>query len=147
MQHKELGPGMTFGFGDGNKGPLAKDRFTLEKIDQKSGETGMPVNFVLIKDSYTQLSDAKEFSLMAGSRNRRMVRDISLKLRVTAGPKKGTELVVQPGQKFDVPGFKDTQCVMTDAGKKKTLPKVKVNDGAEISVQIDSATTPAKSEE
>ena len=146
LQHRDLDPGKSFGFGQTSAGPMAKNRFTLEKIDQKSDETGNTVNSVRIKDAYTQLSDAKEFDLAAGSRNRRTVRDITLKLRVTAGPQKDTEIAVQPGQEFDVPGFKDTKCVVTDAGKKKTPPKVSVNGGAAISVPLDPATPQAKTD-
>lgn len=142
--HKEKKPGETFGLGEEASGPMAKDRFTIEKIDKKSDESGNTTNFVHVKDAYTEVSSAKEFDLMAGSRNRHTVRDITLKFRVTAGPEKGKELTVQLGQQFDVPGFKDTHCVVTDAGKKKTQAKVSVNGGSEMSVSADDSTPPEK---
>lgn len=142
--HKEKKPGETFGLGEEASGPMAKNRFTIEKIDKKSDESGNTTNFVHVKDAYTEVSSAKEFDLMAGSRNRHTVRDITLKFRVTAGPEKGKELTVQLGQQFDVPGFKDTHCVVTDAGKKKTQAKVSVNGGSEMSVSADDSTPPEK---
>lgn len=137
--HKKK-PGETFGLGEAASGPLAKDRFTIEKIDKKPDKSGNTTNFVHVKDAYTELSSAKEFDLMTGSKNRHTVRDVELTFRVTAGPEKGKELTVQLGQQFDVPGFKDTHCVVTDVGKRKEQPKVSVNGGPEMSVSADDST-------
>ena len=144
LQHKEKKPGETFGLGDAEKGPMAKNRFTIEKIDKKTDESGNTANLIHVKDAYTELASAKEFDLVAGSRNRRSVRDVTLKFRVTAGPEKGKELTVQLGQQFDVPGFKDTHCVVTDAGKKKTQAKVSVNGGADVSVSSGASVPQEK---
>ena len=138
--HKKK-PGETFGLGEAASGPLAKDRFTIEKIDKKPDKSGNTTNFIHVKDAYTELSSAKEFDVVVGNKNRHTVRDIELTLRVTAGPEKGKELTVQMGQQFDVPGFKDTHCVVTDAGKRKDQPKVSVNGGADVSVPF-SASVP-----
>ncbi len=138
--HKEKKPGETFGLGGAASGPLAKDRFTIEKIDKKPDKSGNTTNFIHVKDAYTELSSAKEFDLMTGRKNRHTVCDNAFKFRVTAGPEKGKELTVQLGQQFDVPGFKDTHCVVTDVGKRKEQPKVSVNGGPEMSVSADDST-------
>ena len=146
LQHKELTAGKHFGFGDAASGPMGKNRFTLEKIDKTTEQDGISTYYVHVSDAYTTLSDGKQFDLKAGSRNRRTVRDISVKFRVTAGPEKGKELTVQLGQQFEVPGFKGTTCEVKDAGKKKTQVKVSVNGGPELSVlpEADETSSPAE---
>ncbi len=146
LQHKELKAGDHFGLGDATSGPMDKNRFTLEKIDKSTDQDGIATYFVHLNDAYTALNDSKQFDLKAGSRNRHVVRDTSVKIRVIAGPEKGKELTVQLGQQFAVPGFKDTSCVVTDAGKKKTQVKVSVNGGPELSVSPEKTVAPSGKE-
>lgn len=147
-RHEALKPGDKFGFGDEASGPMGKERFTLEKIDTVTDDTGVEAHLVHIRDSYTRLSDATEFDLKEGSRARREVRDTQLKFRVIAGPMKGkpeAEISAQLGETFEIPGFAEVQCQFSEAGDKKTPPKVKVNGDKEYAVPSAEPVPPKKS--
>ncbi len=148
QRHEALKPGAKFGLGEEARGPMGKERFTLEKVDTVTDDVGMEVHVAHIRDSYTRLGDAAEFDLKEGSRARRDVRDTLIKFRVVAGPMKGkpeAEVSVQLGESFEVPGFTGVQCRFTDASGKKTQVKVKVDDDKEYIVPSVDSDTPKKS--
>ncbi len=135
LQHKELKVGATFGLGEANSGPLGKNRFKIVSMDKKEVD-GMTENFIRVEDSFTAEESSKEFDLTAGSRQRRTVRDTSVKFRMTAGPEKGKEFTLRLGEQIDVPGFPKTTIKLVDAGKKKGPAKVSINGSAPMEIPV-----------
>ena len=144
LQFMELKEGQKFGLGDAASGPLAKERFELVSVENASEENGMPVYSVIVKDAYTAVDDEKQFKLVAGNKGRRTVQDVSVKLRMTAGPDKGKEFTARLGEELDVPGFPQTRVKITSAGKKKTQVKASVNHADPVDVPSDAPVTPKK---
>ncbi len=135
IQHKELKVGSSFGLGDADAGALAKNRFKITAMDKKE-VNGMTENFIHVEDSFTAEDAGKEFDLIAGSRQRRTIRDVSVRFRMTAGPEKGKEFVVRLGEQVAVPGFPKTTIKLVDAGKKKEPAKVSVNGAEPIEIPV-----------
>ena len=104
----------------------------------------MPVYSVIVKDAYTAVDDEKQFKLVAGNKGRRTVQDVSVKLRMTAGPDKGKEFTARLGEELDVPGFPQTRVKIINAGKKKTQVKASVNHADPVDVPSDTPVTPKK---
>ena len=96
----------------------------------------MTENFIRVEDSFTAEESSKEFDLTAGSRQRRTVRDTSVKFRMTAGPEKGKEFTLRLGEQIDVPGFPKTTIKLVDAGKKKGPAKVSINGSAPMEIPV-----------
>ena len=147
LQFMELKEGQKFGLGDAASGPLAKERFELASVENASEEDGMPVYSVIIKDAYTAVDDEKQFKLVAGNKGRHTVQDVSVKLRMTAGPDKGKEFTARLGEELDVPGFPQTRVKITSAGKKKTQVKASVNNAEPVDVPSDAPLPSKKASE
>lgn len=145
LQHKELKVGDKLGLGDAPSGPLGKDRFEVVAINSESNDFGMPSYSVTLKDNYTAVDDEKQIKISSGSKGRHSVQDVSVKLRLTAGPDKGKEVTARLGEEIAIPGFTGIRAKITSAGKKKTQVKVSVNGADPIDVPGDSPATPKKS--
>lgn len=146
LSHRGLSAGKTFGLQESGKGNLSPKRFKVVSVGEEPAATpGEDARkYVEVEDTYTAVDDQKTIRLYPGSKGRRAIKDISVTLRMTAGPESGKQLTVQLGQEFAVPGFPGTKCKLTHAGDKRTKVKVSVNGGADLEVAGDGSQNSKK---
>ena len=143
-QRKGLKVGDTFGFGEADApGPDSKNRFKVV-AEGADGDK----KYIEIEDSYTKVDSAKSFKIFPGTKEgvRGDVSDVTVQLRLTAGPQKSDEPIkdadgkaprkFQLGETFDVPGFAGVTCTIVKAGKNAVSVKV---DGKEPAITVKKA--------
>lgn len=148
-QRKGLKVGDTFGFGENAApGPDSSGRF---KVVAEGAEGDK--KYIEIEDTYTKLGSAKSFKIFPGTKEgaRGDVSDVTVHLRMTAGPQKSEEPIkdadgkaarkFQLGETFDVPGFPNVKCTIETASKNSVSIKI---DGKEPAIIVKKAPNSAK---
>lgn len=142
LQHKELKEGDTFGLGSASKGNMAKTRFKV--LSKNEDETG---KYIEVEDTYTAQEGAKVFKLRPGSKPELMhaLDDVTVTFRMTAGSQKDKNVSgsVQPGQTFEVPGFKGTMCTLVKSAKRD----MRVDVGDDKNIKVEKFVPPAAADQ